>query len=95
MKVFISGKITNCWNYRTNFNKAENDLGYEYGAIFNPAKFFSDIELDHADYLHICFAMIDIVDTVAFLPNWEESIGSKMEMEYAKKLDKNIIYLEG
>jgi hypothetical protein len=34
-------------------------------------------------------------DTVAFLPNWKDSPGSREEHKYAVKNGKKIIYLEG
>jgi len=45
-------------------------------------------------YLHICFAMIDVCDAVFLLPDWIDSAGAKKEKEYAEKSGKKIIYAE-
>ena len=70
-------------------------LKYKNSVILNPATTIARIEgLEHSEYLHICKAMIDVCEAVAFLPNWTESKGAKIEIEYAKSKGKKIIYLE-
>lgn len=95
MKVYIAGKITGNPNYKEQFKKAELELRLQGHKVLNPADTIARIDgLKHEEYLHICLAMIDIADEVAFLPNWKDSKGAKMEMEYAKKANKKIMYLE-
>ena len=95
MKVYIAGKITGHENYKADFKKAELDLKLKGHIVLNPADTVARIGgLEHQEYLHICLAMIDVADAVAFLPNWKDSKGAKMEMEYAKKANKKIMYLE-
>jgi len=98
MKIYIAGKITNNPNYYIEFLKSEVTLKTEYpnAVVLNPADTVARIcGLEHHEYLHICFAMIDVCDTVAFLPNWKESKGAVKEHEYAQKMGKKIIYLKG
>ena len=95
MKIYIAGKITGHENYKADFKKAELDLKLKGHIVLNPADTVARIDgLKHEEYLHICLAMIDIADAVTFLPNWKDSKGAKMEMEYAKKANKKIMYLE-
>ena len=96
MKVYLAGKITNNPDYYINFLKAEVDVKSKYNCtVLNPAKTVARIEgLEHSEYMHICKAMIDVCDTVAFMGNWVDSKGAKIEHDYAEKLGKNIIYLE-
>ena len=95
MKIYIAGKITGHENYKADFKKAELDLRLQGHKVLNPADTVARIDgLKHEEYLHICLAMIDVADAVAFLPNWKDSKGAKMEMEYAKKANKKIMYLE-
>ena len=95
MKIYIAGKITGHENYKSDFKKAELDLKLKGHIVLNPADTVARIDgLKHEEYLHICLAMIDIADAVTFLPNWKDSKGAKMEMEYAKKANKKIMYLE-
>ena len=98
MKIYIAGKITGNDRYRRQFLNAEIDLCIEdiSRTILNPADTVARIcGLEHHEYIHICKAMIDVCDTVAFLPNWKESKGAVKEHEYAQKMGKKIIYLEG
>lgn len=45
------------------------------------------------DYMHICFAMIDRADGVVALPNWMDSIGAKLEIDYCRYIGKTVVYL--
>lgn len=46
-----------------------------------------------ADYMRICFAMLDSADVVLFQHGWQESKGAKLEYDYAKYIGKkNIIF---
>jgi len=94
MKVYIAGKITGHENYKSDFKKAELDLKLKGHKVLNPADTVARIDgLKHEEYLHICLAMIDIADEVAFLPNWKESKGAKMEHLYARLKGKEIYYM--
>lgn len=44
--------------------------------------------LHYEDYMHICFAMIDVADLVVLMKNWESSTGAKREFEYASNRGK-------
>ena len=93
MKIYIAGKITGNDIYYAEFLTAEIELKNKGHIVFNPTTL--PLGLEHEQYLHICKAMIDVCDTVAFLPNWTESKGAKMEMEYANSKGKKIIYFKG
>ena len=41
-----------------------------------------------ADYMRICFAMIDVADAVIFLPGAAESAGARLEMAYCEYIEK-------
>jgi hypothetical protein len=95
MKIYIAGKITGNPNYKEQFKNAELGLRLKGHKVLNPADTVARIDgLKHEEYLHICLAMIDVADAVALLPNWKDSKGAKIEMEYAKKANKKIMYLE-
>ena len=91
MKVYIAGKITNNHNYKFEFCEAElhlRQLGYN--KVMNPAVLPAGFT--HSEYMHICYAMIDVCHAVYFLDNWKDSVGAKLEHEYAKKHKKIIMY---
>ena len=47
---------------------------------------------EHEDYMHICYAMIDVCDAVYMQKDWQQSKGARMELQYAKDWKKQIIY---
>lgn len=49
-------------------------------------------DVPHKDYMHICYAMIDICDAVYMLSDWQKSKGARMELQYAADWRKKILY---
>ena len=90
MKIYIAGKITGLGNYQERFKEAEDYFINEGHSIMNPAVLKGDFE--QHEFLHVCFAMIDVCDAVYFLDNWEDSPGAKKEHDYAVRKDKWIKY---
>jgi nucleoside 2-deoxyribosyltransferase len=86
-KVYIAGKITGVAHYREQFARAERLLAAEGFAVLNPAVLPEG--MSQADYMRICFAMIDTADTVAFLDNFSDSPGAMLELEYCKYIQKH------
>lgn len=91
MKAYIAGKITGDKDYKTKFDCAVISLRLDGWSVMNPA--ILPDGFDHADYMHVCLAMIDVCDTVFFLPCWVDSPGAKMEHDYAIKQGKERRYL--
>lgn len=87
--IYIAGKITGLKNYKEIFEAAEIDLRERGFIPMNPARLNSGF--NHAEYMHICYSMIDVCDTVYLLLDWQESKGAVMEYEYARKTHKDII----
>lgn len=46
--------------------------------------------MQKADYMRICFAMIDTADVVALLPGYETSPGAQLELQYCFYIDKDV-----
>jgi len=92
-KVYISGAITNDVNYKEKFAEAENVLKKLDYTVMNPAVL--PLGFTHKEYLKICFAMIDVCDTICMLSDWKDSEGAQEELIYATSIGKDISYFEG
>ena len=69
--IYIAGKITGYPQYKEKFQRAEETLkGWGY-VVLNPAVLPAG--LTQEEYMHICYAMIDVAETVFFLNNWQIS----------------------
>lgn len=93
MKIYIAGKITDNPDFRDQFDKAEKTLRAEGHTVMNPAVLPPGFE--HHEYMEVCYAMINVCDAVALLPNWLESKGARMEHTYAMMKSKEIYFLKG
>ena len=91
-KLYIAGKITGDNDYKAKFEAAENFYKEKGYTVLTPAVLPEGMK--PADYMRICFAMIDTADIVAFLPGYENSPGAQVEMQYCFYIDKNIRYFE-
>ena len=79
MKIYIAGKITGDPGYRDKFAAAEIQLGWQWHTVLNPAELPEGMA--PADYMRICFAMIDVADA-------KDSAGAKLEMAYCNYIGK-------
>jgi hypothetical protein len=91
MKIYIAGRITGDKAYRAMFAAAEETLRAQGFTVINPAVLPEGMR--PADYMRICFAMVDIADEVVFLPDWQESQGAKLEMALCQYIKKRIAFL--
>lgn len=90
MKIYIAGKITGDPNYREKFERVADLLRTEGHIVLNPAEMPQGME--PADYMRICFAMIDVADAVVFQPGWSNSKGASLEYDYCQYTGKQIMY---
>lgn len=90
-KVYIGGKITGNPNFEAEFKEAEEREKTKGNKVMNPAILPGGFS--QADYMRICFAMIDACEVIKFLPNWIKSDGAKVEKIYGEKVGKKIVYL--
>lgn len=88
MKVYIAGKITGCENYEARFAEAARFVQGLGHVALNPAVLPAG--LSKADYMRICFAMIDSADEVWTLPNATDSPGATLEIQYCAYTGKPV-----
>ena len=91
MKIYIAGKITGDPNYHTKFCKAKLFLMEQGYTVLNPAALPEG--LDTCDYARICIAMMESADVVAFLPDWQDSRGARLENGWCQYVGKQTMYL--
>ena len=91
-RVYIAGPITNNPNYYKVFENAEKALQEKGYTTINPAKLPMDAaEFKQSEFMRVCLVALSMCDTIALLPNWEDSKGAREELEYAIKHNMNII----
>lgn len=86
LKVYISGKITGDPGYREKFAAAADRLMAAGHIVLNPAT--SPAGMRPADYMRLCFAMMETADMVLFLHDWRDSKGANLEMAWCLYVGK-------
>lgn len=94
MKIYTAGKISglNRDDVIKKFETAQKSLVAEKHQVFIPSVLPAYEEVSHEDYLHICYAIIDVCDAVYMLSDWQQSKGARMELQYAADHRKEILY---
>ena len=91
-KVYIAGKITGDNNYKSKFDIVKKTIEAKGYIVLSPAELPEG--MSSADYMRLCFAMIDAADEVAFLPDYGSSDGASIEHAYCLYIKKDIVYFE-
>lgn len=90
--VYIAGKITGGDGYREKFARYEEVLmHFRDVVVLNPAH--APEGLRPADYMRIAFAQIETANVVCFLPDWGQSMGAALEMQYCRYVGKRWMQL--
>lgn len=87
-KIYIAGKVSGDPGYKDKFLKAEMQLRRCGYIVLNPAVLPEGMA--PADYMHICFAMIDMADAVLFLQDAKDSAGARLERAYCEYIGKEM-----
>ena len=89
MKIYIAGKITGDPEYREKFGRAAEELRGMGHIVLNPAELPEGML--PADYMRVCFAMIDVADAVCLLDDWSDSWGAILEEKYCEYIGKRTV----
>lgn len=90
-RVYIAGPITSRLDtYKLHFASAKAKLEKQGHLVMSPHVL--PLGFDWGDYLEISIEMMTSCDAVYVLKGWEESRGTKLEIELAKKYKMEIIY---
>ena len=95
-KIYLSGKISvlRICEAIKNFESAENQLK-RYAIIVNPMRLSHDHDKSWQSYMKEDIKALMYCDAIAMLPNYESSKGALIELNLAKSLGFEIIYLKG
>lgn len=91
MKIYIAGRITGNPHYKAQFKATAAMLQEAGHTVLNPAELPEGMK--PADYMRICFAMLDSADVVLFQFGWQDSKGAQLEFDYAKYIGKKRIVI--
>lgn len=96
MKVYIAGKVSGLSDREVfdKFYRAGERLKKDGHTVMSPAVLLLNRGFEHPEYMHVCFAMIDVCDAVYMQKGWQDSKGAKMELEYAMKNRKVVLHEE-
>ena len=89
MRVYIAGKITGDKDFKEKFELHKQQLttiGYD---VLSPADLPNG--LTRAEYMRLCFAMIEMSDIVILLDDYINSPGALLELEFCKYIGKHYI----
>lgn len=89
MKVYISGAVSSDPEYLDHFQRTAIAIRQEGHLVMSPSCL--PFGFDYEEYIHVCFAMIDVCDAVYLMHNWQESPGACREKLYAESTLKRVI----
>lgn len=84
--VYVAGPITGTQNYRERFLAVKRKLESVGYGVLNPAEMPDG--MTPAQYMRVCFAMIDVSDAVLFQTGSENSAGAALELAYCRYIGK-------
>lgn len=90
MVIYIAGKINGDADYRRKFKEKEMQLRIAGHTVLNPA--IQPHGLKNADYMRICFAMMEAAEAVLFLDDWKESKGARLEFAWCEYVGKRMLF---
>lgn len=91
--VYLSGKITDNPNYKSEFSCAEIFLVQMGYMVVNSARLDKVANLlPYEKYMQICYRLVDVSDIIFMVSGWQKSKGANAELSYAKSLGKEVKY---
>ncbi len=83
-RLYISGAVTGTPDAEERFKRAEEKYREAGYTVLNPQKMCATLpELEHAEYMRLCFVLMDMCEYIYMIPGWSESKGANQEYGYA------------
>lgn len=93
MCVYISGAISGRTDYKERFADAEKQLQGQGHTVMNPA--MNGDGWSYRQYINIGLMELMHCDTIYMLDGWQDSVGARLELEYARACGLKVMYQEG
>lgn len=91
-RLYISGAVTGTQDAEERFSKAEEKFTAAGYTVLNPQKMCATLpELEHAEYMKLCFVLLDMCEYFHSMPGWENSRGANQEYGYALAKEKTFV----
>lgn len=92
-KIYIAGRVTGLKpdTVRKNFSRAEKYWESRGFIVANPTKLCNK-KWSWLRCMYVCLRNLAKCDFVYFMPNYKKSRGAKIELWFAKKLNKVITF---
>ena len=98
MRIYISGPITDCPNYRRNFAEAQRILeSMGHDDVVNPAELCrvcNTEKMSYSEILNICKEFLRTCEVLVMLPGHDKSHGCGVEEGIAEERDLIIMEFE-
>jgi hypothetical protein len=90
--LYISGAVTGTQDAEERFRKTEEEFTKAGYKVLNPQKMCATLpELEHGEYMKLCFVLLDMCNYFHQIPGWENSRGANQEYGYALATDKYFV----
>lgn len=91
--IYVAGKVTGlpAEECAAKFKKAQEALEVKGWTVLNPCEFIENSERWETA-MRMALTLLNMADSVYFLPDWKDSEGAKMEFAIAQKLELNMVF---
>ena len=92
MCVYVSGAISGRTDYKERFAAAEKALQEQGHTVMNPA--MNGEGWSYRQYINIGLMELMHCDAIYMLHGWQDSVGARLELEYARATGLRVMYQE-
>lgn len=93
MKIYISGRISGCTNYKEKFHRAAEEIRAKSHEAINPCDLDAILDpktTSWEQYMLADLGLLRCCEALYLLPDWEDSRGARLEHREAIRLNLKI-----